>query len=464
MRTQTIITYALAATIILILGAFSGWYFFLKTQSREVLQEATARGYRAPQGGSGVTGVSALKGTAPQTDFAPKSEAGIFSRLLNSIIGGEGTGVTDPASLDGFTAGISEGPTDEETTLSVTTGESPVPAIKRPPQFSQIHNKPVAGLSFVQTRKGERLQYVERSSGYVFETDPETATTLRVTNTLLPKIQEAFFTNGRIVQRSLNDSGDIVTIVGSISTSTGEGSTATESATLSNVSLAQNIMHITSNPKTGALFYLVREGLGTVGILSKWNGDEPKRIFTSVLPNWRSQWLSDGRIILTQAASDDTPGYAYEMTSSGVLSPLIRSIPGLTVLGREGGAFLYGQSSGGALTLFAHTQASSTMIRLPVRTIADKCVWLPGRSSVAYCGVPQGITARYFLDDWYRGATHSSDVLWRVDTNAGTAEILYAPEPGTSIDMENLTISRAGTHLAFMNAADKSLWLLRIEE
>lgn len=461
MRSQTV-TYILAAVIVLILGAFSGWYFFLKTQSQTTALKDVARGYVAPLGKLDPRGATQNVFT-PQTSPPAKSGSGFFSRLLSSITGG-GTGVSDPTSSGALTSGVSEFSNLSAASSTIIVGESSIPAIKRPPQLSHIHSKPIAGMTFTKIAGNERLRYVERSSGYLFEANPETATTIRVTNTLTPKIHEALFTtDGRIIQRSLSDAGNIVTTIGSTSTSAGSAPDASSTA-LSSIALIQNIAHITSDPKTGALFYLVNETPGAVGIRSEWNGGKQKRIFTSVIPHWRSQWLSDGRIILTQAASDDIPGYAYEMKSDGTLAPLVRSVPGLTILPRAGGALLYGQSSGGALALFARVRADATAIRLPIRTIADKCVWKSGKDLIAYCGVPQGITARYFLDDWYRGATHSSDALWRIDASAGTAEVVYTPETDISIDMENLTINSAGTHIAFMNAADKSLWLLRIEE
>ncbi len=474
MKTRTIITYVLAATIVLILGAFSGWYFFLKSQSQTTAGEDAARGF--------TTGPTAQIGTSGQSPTTGELErAGFFSRLLSSVTGG-GTGVSESltTSLTSDIGGIPNAATIQTSTSSAT-------AAPRPAQMLHVHTKPVAGMSFIQSGKSELLRYVERSSGYIFDADPETGLVTRLTNTLVPKVYEALFThNGKIIERSLDDAGNIVTVIGSVGTSSKSGE-ATSSMMFSSIALPQNIEAITFDPKTGALFYFLEEGSGIVGIRAEANGAKPTRVFTSSIRHWRHQWLTDGRIILTQAASDDVPGYSYELKGDGSLSPLVRSTPGLTMLGRNAGTFLYGQSSGGALALFVQVQGSAAPIGLQIRTIADKCVWVPdlsaqgvgtnrnpvgtsgksaqGRSAsggdlIAYCAVPRGSTARRFLDEWYQGSAHSSDVLWRVNASAGSAQIVYAPN--TSIDMENLTISSAGTHIAFMNAIDKSLWLLRL--
>ena len=47
--------------------------------------------------------------------------------------------------------------------------------------------------------------------------------------------------------------------------------------------------------------------------------------------------------------------------------------------------------------------------------------------------------------------------------SAGSTKLLYAPGD-IMLDVENPAIDDAGAYIAFMNAADKSLWLLRIKE
>lgn len=232
--------------------------------------------------------------------------------------------------------------------------------------------------------------------------------------------------------------------------------------------LAKNIVSIATNPKSGTLFYLVRNASGVAGVSADWDGEKQKTIFSSVIMSWRPTVLEDGRIILTQAAADSAPGYAYELKKDGTLSPLLGPTLGLTVRVRstsgEGAssAILWGQSVRGAMSLFVQVDKGATAVRLPIRTIADKCVWTSGKDLVAYCGVPQGSAGQNFLDDWYRGAAHSSDALWRIDASAGTAEMVYAPPSNASIDIENMAVDSGGNYITFTNAVDKSPWIFRI--
>ena len=470
MRTQTIIKYSLAALVVIILGAFSGWYFFLQTRSQDTFAQDSARGYGTAAMPAGTGNFGSNSATAQPASF--------LSRMLSSITG-QGTGVS-PAPTS---APFGQESSSFGTGASANTPSAPVPEAKRPPQLWHVHSKPVAGAAFVRGVGGERLRYVERATGFVFEADTGTSVVTRITNTLAPKTYEAIVTpNKRVFQRSLDEAGRLLTAVWTITASS--STAATTSATLSSIALPKDIAHIAADPRSDALFYLVNSAAGVVGFRSEWNGTKPKQVFTSAITNWHPIWLSDGRIILAQAAADNIPGYAYELATNGVLRPLLRAIPGLTVVPRTSGALLYGESRGGRLALFAQVDPSATAIAIPIKTIADKCVWAPlnapqsgasgahsatqnvvaGKGLVAYCAVPQGLAAQNFLDDWYRGVVHSSDALWRVDASAGAAELVFAPESGTSIDMENLTMNSEGSYVAFMDNNDQSLWVLRIEK
>ena len=160
--------YILAAIVALILGAFSGWYFFINTQSKTITTGDAARGYgeTAPLGAtSGIGGNT--QNPASQTKPAP-AESGFFSSLLRTITGG--TGISEPpssASRDQNLTGFAD------TDAVQQTGAVPPKSAPRPPKLWNIHNKPVAGLAFTKSAGSERVRYVERGSGYVFEANPK---------------------------------------------------------------------------------------------------------------------------------------------------------------------------------------------------------------------------------------------------------------------------------------------------
>ena len=416
MKTRTIVEYILAVVLVLMLGSLAGWYFFLRTQTETTIAQGIARGF----------GIAIPEGNA----------------------GGDAPGVSSRTGA----------------------GASPEQQTQRPAQLWQVEQGPVAGYAFVSAGGNLRLRYVERANGYVFEADPGTGLRTRVTNTLMPKIYEAFLSeNGHVFERSVDPVGDITTFAGTISTSTDSSNASSPALMLLGSYLAKNIKSMSVNPVSGALFYIISGGSGGAAVIAEWDGQNRKALLESAILNWMPTVAEDGRIFLTQAAADGVPGYAYELKKDGTLTRLLGPVPGLVMRIRPRSksapdALLWSQSTRGELRLFARVGENATAVQIPVRTIADKCAWSTGSDIVAYCGVPQGSTGQNFLDNWYRGVAHSSDALWRIDASAGTAEMIYTPPSNTPLDIENVVLDRTGGYIAFRNAVDKSLWLFRLEQ
>lgn len=427
MKTKTLITYALAVAIMVVLGSLAGWYFFLQGQSQATNAADLARGFSSAAPFNSQTGST-------------------YQNMLSGVFSGADS------------SGLPAGPL---------------------PQLWHADKTPVAGFAFGAEGSSTRLSFVERGNGYVFAADPTTQSVARLTNTLLPKVYEAFFTaDGGVIERSIDSSGTITTFAGRIATSTEQSlGTTTPPTTLNGSYLDANIKTLTVNALTGEIFAL--EGVLPVitGYRMQLDGSKQKEVFSSAVPGWRPMWLSDGRIILLTAPTDQVPGFAYTLQGDGSLDPLIRGVPGLTVLprpsektiGSSPSALLYGTSGGAGLSLFAQGGAGASSALLPIRTIADKCVWAPspakateGAALIAYCAVPQAAPGGNFLNDWYKGIAHTADAWWRVDVSAGKAQIVYAPDPSLSLDVDSPTIDATGSYLAFRDARDGSLWVLRL--
>jgi hypothetical protein len=222
-------------------------------------------------------------------------------------------------------------------------------------------------------------------------------------------------------------------------------------------------VRIAASPVSDSIVYLARDDRGIALWRAKADGSQQKRLFSSALPNWRLYYLPGAtqkadKIILVQSASDGLSGYAYEV-QNGTLEPITHA-PGLTLLPRASGGFLSGQSSSGNLAFFLTRSQNDAPIRLSIKTVADKCAWAPS-GTLAYCAVPQNAPTGDFLNNWYRGIVHTSDAIWRVGVSSSTAELVYSPE--NTIDVKDPVIDTTGTHIAFINAIDDTLWILRLE-
>lgn len=420
-RITTFFRYILITVLVISLIGLVMWYFFLRSKTTTISDAARGSGTSAP----------VFEGTGGST----------YQNVLSDI------------------------------GSSVASSSQSLTQHQRPPQLWRVSPNPTAGMGFVTSGATTAIYFVERATGYVFFANVETGELVRVTNTLRPKIYEAFFTkNGSVIERSLDDAGNVITFAGTLPTAPTKNSTTTSGALVGTL-LERNIISIAVNPVAPEIFYTTVDAkVGLVGIRVGWNGSKAKQIFTSNMLDWRVRWLQDGRLILTQNAADNTVGYSYELSPSGVQSPLIGDIAGLTLLPRTSSpALIYGMSRGG-LSLFAKTDPKTSAVRLPLKTVADKCVWAPSKAArestnlplFAYCAVPQVLPPGNFLDQWYQGVVHTEDVWWKVDAKAGEATIMFS-KAMTRLDVDRPTIDESGNYIAFINATDKTLWLLRLD-
>ena len=398
------------AAIVIILGALTFWYFFIQAKQEKVTREDEARG----------------------AGLAPPSLGSIVGSTYENII----------------------------SSLSTLVSGDGGPESGKLPRLSQVGKTPTAGLGFVGNASSTRLRFVERSTGYIFDVDPKTGALERLTNTLIPYVYEAVVTQRGVILRGVGEKNEILTVMGTISASSSASSNANS---LVQRPLPNGIRAIAVSPTGNEVVYL-NGGEGTfTGTRASWDGTKPRTLFSSKLSEWQISLAAKDRTVIVQKPSDSVAGSAYVVGDGGALLPLVKDVPGLTMLPSPSSkALLYGESSGG-LSLFARTDDASASERLPIRTVAGKCVWGHGTKLVAYCAVPQGVPPADFLDGWNRGETHTADAWWRVDVSAASAELLFSPG-SAELDVESPAVDDGGNYIAFINARDKTLWLLRVAE
>lgn len=388
--------------IVLLLGGLFGWYWYLSTHESALNQSAAERGFGA---------------TIP-------TFLGETGSTFENII--QGLGFQD---------------------------ESPV-TNEQPPRLWRVLATPGAGLGFISGATSTKLRFLERSTGYLFETDARTGKTERLTNTLIPQINEAFFSyDGLPLIKQI--------IEGRVSVSSLVLSATTSNFAQLNETALGDIENVAIHPRLPEILALVPDGSGGALIRSQWDGTKPEKVYSSALLHWRIHWLANG-IVLSESPASGIPGSAYRLEATG-LTPLVRGVPGLTILPRNESDALLLSSDSGLVSLGLRVSAASSTLPLPLRTIAEKCVWVPGRP-LAYCAVPNTIPSARFLNDWYQGRVHTTDSWWKIDGQTGAVEQIFAYADSSPLDAESLVINDAGEYIAFRNAYDKSLWVLRIEE
>lgn len=411
---NTILKYIAAAILVIILGGLAGWYVFVNKQitANDIANSARGFGITSTFGGN------------------------LGSSYDNAYSGSIG---------------------DIPSTASTDEG-------RRAPRLWQITRTPVAGLGFMSSSSS--LYFAERASGNVLLANPLTSLTTRLTNTLFAKITDAVFArDGSVVLRSVSQNNVTTSFAGRIASSTSPVENDTPSK-LEGVYLPQNIVTLAAHSNPNELFFVVPDPSGGAsGVTSTWGGTGQKRIFSSALSGWIVMSLSDGSRYIQQKPSNGVSGYAFKILSNGALERVARDLPGLEILPKSrSSALLYSSALGSDISLFGRINAQSADTRIPLRTIAEKCVWAPGISLIAYCAVPQTAPQSPYPDSWFMGDAHTADAWWKIDVSANSVEQIFTPDVNTALDVESPAIDDSGRYIAFINGSDKTLWMLTIEK
>ncbi|PIR86586.1 hypothetical protein COU13_00080 [Candidatus Kaiserbacteria bacterium CG10_big_fil_rev_8_21_14_0_10_43_70] len=323
---------------------------------------------------------------------------------------------------------------------------------------------PSAGISIMGVATSTKIQFVERPSGNVFEANLTEGNVNRISNTLIPNVYQAFWGGeGVLVMQHLDENGDIATFLGSIIKPTAS-STENAIGTFSGSYLEPDITSVSTDMESKKIFYIVKTINGAVGITTGGKENDSKRIFTSRTSGWRSNILNPDAILLFQNASEAVEGSAFVLDGKGNRTLIKNNVRGLIItISPDEKSLLYNNIVSDRITLLSQSEGSVER-EVPLSTFAEKCVFSPQDSSIAYCAVPRGIPDEPMPDAWYRGEVHFSDDWWIVNLENGSVEQLISPESEykVTIDVINPQINEDGTHIVFLDAYTRTPWVLRI--
>ena len=311
----------------------------------------------------------------------------------------------------------------------------------------------------------DALRFVQKATGHVYETLVENTNIAKITNTTIPRVQEAVFipNTNSVILRYLDDKTKAIqSFLGTIADHTiGKDTGQTE---LKGTFLEENILDLSASPSNGKLFSLSEFNNGTVGDVSTPGQNKTTQVFSSPFTEWKSQYINANTVVLTTKASSRVAGYAYVVnTDTKSFSKLIGGIAGLTTLVNPNKTkFVYGNTVGIAPAFTLFDQTKNSRLVLPTTTLPSKCVWKD--TDILYCGVPTYMPDGQYPDDWYQGLVSFSDKIWLIDTKNGTSTIISDPldEVGQDIDVVSPKLDSAGDKLFFINKKDSSLWELKL--
>lgn len=310
------------------------------------------------------------------------------------------------------------------------------------------------------------LRYVEKANGNIYQTFADKLDERKFTNTVIPKVHEAFFGNKgeSVVMRYLKEDGNIIeTYLGTLPKEILGADTA-ESTEIVGKFLPENITDLSMSSDATKIFYLFNYKNSSVGITALTNGDKRVQIFNSPFTEWLSFWPKENMVTITTKPSADVPGYLYAIdTNRKTYNKILGDINGLTTLaGPDGNLVLY---SGKDMVLRMYHVNTRSSENLGVKTLPEKCTWNKSGTYI-YCAVPKDIYGNNYPDTWYQGEVSFSDEIWKIDvvnSNAMTLADLPSMRGGEEIDGIRLSVDENENYLFFMNKKDSYLWELKLQ-
>lgn len=319
-----------------------------------------------------------------------------------------------------------------------------------------ISNEPVAGSVFVaSSTKGDVIRYIEKATGHIFDVPASENTNLRVSNTTIPQIYTALFTengDGFVAQYVKNE--DVIeTMYGKITDGINE-------KTVVGTILSRNITALAVSPNGKTIFTLEKTQNGSEGYTTLPNGTNKKLVWSSPLKEFIPQFISDSHIGLQSKPYSSAYGVLFDVNAAtAAKNVLIGNQINLTTLPYPNKPYvLYANNNG----LFAQNTAIGGVTELSPNTFPEKCVWAQTKIFL-YCAVPRSTITNGSLYSWYKGEISYSDDIWEYDVVANTARRVVDLESlaGRSIDISTISINSKDTLLLIQSKTDGSLWTIK---
>ncbi len=350
---------------------------------------------------------------------------------------------------------------------STTTEQPPAGGRQAAPVLKELSTRPSAGaVAFATSSNIVLVHFVERGTGNVYEVEPARDGETRLSNTTIPKIEEALWNkNGRkVIVRYAGDDGDSIK---TYSAALALKSADQAEGALFGSFLTENIRVVAVNPDQNKLFYLLQDSVGSTGIISELDGTRKTQIFDSLLQEWLVEWPTPTSVALTSKPSAGVPGFLFLLnTRTGALTRAISGIKGLTArVNPTGTLALYGESSAQGLLLKIYSFRDASLREISVSTLPEKCLWSKNDPDTIFCSVPSYLPTGNYPDDWYKGQVSFSDDIWKINSKTGAGELLARLKNSTAknIDGINLFMSPKEDYLFFTNKNDFHVWSLRLQ-
>jgi hypothetical protein len=343
----------------------------------------------------------------------------------------------------------------------------------------KISDGPVAGATFMQDGRPTTTmaRFVMQQNGHAFDLaiDSPGSVARAASNTTIPGAHQVVWEMQTAASRQVAagavlqyvDSGVIKTVALIFP----QASTTASSSVRAPVRvqfLSDNIRSLASSPDGLSLAYLVGTQTGSDGYVARYDGTNPRKLFSLPLSQVTISWPSGGVILAVSKPATGVPGIAFSVnTTSGAVSPILYA-QGLTATADLGFNHVVYQSATTESRLsFTHDTKSNIDRTLSFDPIPEKCVWSRLEASLMYCAVPLSYTAPSYVDLWHKGASSAADSVVAYNLLTGQTTIMATPggtEGGVASDIMQMALSADEKYLLYVSKGTRSLWGVRLRD
>ena len=351
-------------------------------------------------------------------------------------------------------------PIGEEMVFPATGGETGEPTIieygglvegELSSALIQLTDFAVSGAVFEP--ETEKIRYIEKSTGHVYEIGANGQNKKQLTITTIPGIYSVDWSKdaARAILKYFDSETETArTFLGSFMATSTEGVFLPSSTTDAAASPSEN----------NKLFYLMNGEYGA-GIISTFENKNINEVFSSAFSEFIIDWPQTNTITLLTKPSASAQGYLYKIDPRyKSFTKILGEIKGLTALySPTNDRIIYSESRNKSINTKIYDTKNQTAASLGITTLPEKCVFSKTDENKIYCAVPISMPSAKYPDEWYQGLISFSDNLWQINVNTGIAKIIFYK---SDFDITNLFTDKNENYLFFTNKKDSTLWSLQI--
>jgi hypothetical protein len=318
-------------------------------------------------------------------------------------------------------------------------------------ELIQLTQTAVSGATFIN----EKIRYIEKSTGHLYEMGPDGEEKNRLSNTTIPSIFEVIW--------SKNASSSILRILDESGNKAKNFAASFDGSSTQGIFITQEITSITSSPEQNKIFYIFPSGSKSIGIQADFENKNQKEIINTPFGEFLADWPEKNTLALLTKPSGLAEGFLYKFDlKKNAFRKLLGGMKGLTAkLSPDAEKVVYSESAPNGLATSIWDISESRKINLNIKTLAEKCIFSNISENIIYCAVPVFLPSKITLpDDWYQGNISFSDRIWQIDIKTGESKILM--DNTNNLDIIDIILSPKENYILFTNKKDATLWRLRL--